>query len=110
MTNVVLFYYFGGILLILLALPLYLGKVKPNPFYGFFTPKMLENADSWYAVNKVSAGWMIITGVLTVFTTIVLAFVPNLSADAYENTCALIFWGGVTVGGVLTYKYIIDRV
>lgn len=107
MTNVGLFYLYGGIFLILLALPLYFGKVKPNPFYGFgfFT----RNTDVWYAVNKVSAGWMIVTGVLTVFITIALAFVPNLSADAYENTCTVIFWGGITIGGIATWKYMIDR-
>jgi uncharacterized membrane protein len=105
MAGLILLYIAGGILLILLAIPLYMGKVKPNLWYGFRVRKTLQNPDAWYAVNRVGAGWMMVSGVLTVLITIALAFVPGLSLDAYATLCAVAFAGVLTVGMVITFRY-----
>jgi uncharacterized membrane protein len=42
-----------------LAAPLALGKVPPNGFYGFRTPKTLSSPDIWYPANRI-AGWLMI--------------------------------------------------
>lgn len=43
----------------LVAVPMVLGKVPPNGFYGFRTPKTLSSAAIWYPANRFS-GWMMI--------------------------------------------------
>lgn len=40
-----------SIVMALLAIPLVLGWVPPNHFYGFRTPRTLANRDLWYRVN-----------------------------------------------------------
>ena len=43
------------------ALPMVLGKVPPNPIYGFRTPKTLSSPEVWYVANRI-AGWFMIAG------------------------------------------------
>ena len=45
-----------GILFIVLSVPVILKMVKPNPWYGFRTPKTLSNEGVWYRANYVF-GW-----------------------------------------------------
>jgi SdpI/YhfL family protein len=66
--TLLLIYASGGILLMLLALPLIAGKIKPNPFYGFRVPATLENPDIWYATHKYFAKRQLIVGLLEVAT------------------------------------------
>lgn len=35
------------------TLPMALGKVKPNPFYGFRTKKSMSSEEAWYKLNKL---------------------------------------------------------
>ena len=105
MLTLTLLYIAGGILLILLAIPLYLGKIKPNLWYGFRIRKTLENPDVWYPVNKYGSGWMMLSGVVTVLCAVGFALIPGISVDAYATTCALIFAAVITVGLVITFRY-----
>ena len=105
MTELVLLYIAGGILLILLAIPLYLGKIKPNLWYGFRIRKTLENPNIWYPVNKFGAGWMMISGAVTVLCAVGFALIPGISVDGYATTCALVFAGVLTLGLVITFRY-----
>jgi hypothetical protein len=43
-------------IILLVALPLALGVIPPNRFYGVRTPLTLADAPGWYAVNRL-AGW-----------------------------------------------------
>jgi uncharacterized membrane protein len=58
----------GG-LFALLGLPLYLSWIPPNRFYGFRTERTIANPAVWYRVNRVSGGWLIMTGTLAVAVT-----------------------------------------
>ena len=51
------FWRFAGLygVLMLAALPLFLGWVPPNQFYGFRFPGALANAAQWYALNQAGA-------------------------------------------------------
>ena len=56
----------AGILLAALSIPLILGRVPPNHWYGFRTSKTLSIAKLWRASNQY-AGWCLIaTGAATV--------------------------------------------
>lgn len=108
MIQLVILYVASGILLILLAIPLYLGKIKPNPWYGFRIRKTLENPNIWYPVNRFGAGWLMLSGVVTVLCAVGFALIPGLSVDVYAIACALAFAGVITLGLVLTFRYM-DR-
>jgi uncharacterized membrane protein len=56
--------YFLPIIMAALALPMALGKVPPNPIYGFRTPKTLSSADIWYPANRAGGWFMIAAGAL----------------------------------------------
>ncbi len=46
----------GPLILAALSIPLILGLVPPNRYYGLRTPKTLANAALWYRANRF-AGW-----------------------------------------------------
>ena len=105
MPQLILLYIAGGILMILLAIPLYLGKIKPNLWYGFRIRKTLENPEIWYPVNKYGAGWMMFSGLVTVLCSMAFALIPGISLDGYATSCALTFATVTTVGLVITFRY-----
>jgi hypothetical protein len=44
-----------GIILIAVSIPLYLGKIRMNCYYGFRIRKAFESNDNWYVINKYGA-------------------------------------------------------
>lgn len=84
-------YVVTGLLLCILSVPLILKKVKPNGLYGFRVKKTLENPDIWYAANCYSGKWLLVTGLITIMTSIVLACMPDLSIDDYTAAVLAVF-------------------
>jgi hypothetical protein len=41
-----------GSVTFVILIPLYCGKVKPNPIYGIRVRKAFESEDNWYRINK----------------------------------------------------------
>lgn len=62
---ILLVYMFASGILVILGLPLYFQKIPPNRFYGFRTPRTLADPKVWYPVNRVTGGWMAVTGAAT---------------------------------------------
>jgi uncharacterized membrane protein len=54
------FAYFPAALMIAFSVPMVLGKVPPDGFYGFRTRKTLSSPSVWYPANKMY-GWFLIT-------------------------------------------------
>ena len=52
------------VLLIGLSLPLIYGKVPPNHWYGFRTPKTLSSDAMWYRTNRVGGQYLVIAAIL----------------------------------------------
>ncbi|HEX5431511.1 MAG TPA: SdpI family protein [Bryobacteraceae bacterium] len=50
-------------LLICVCIPMALGMVPPNGFYGFRTEKTLSSPKVWYPANR-ACGWFMIAGEL----------------------------------------------
>ncbi len=65
-SAILLVYMLSSGMVILLGLPLYFRKVPPNRFYGFRTGRTLADSDTWFLVNRVTGGWMVLTGAVTV--------------------------------------------
>jgi len=51
-----------GLVFILIGVPFYLEKVKPNRWSGFRTRKTLSSPEVWYAANKVMGFDLILAG------------------------------------------------
>lgn len=84
-----------GFLLALIAVPLILRRVPPNPFYGLRVPATFRDENVWYDANAAAGRDMVVLGVLI----IVAAFVaPALGA---RDMALAVTWGAVGVGGAM---------
>ena len=54
-----------GLLFVGISIPLVLGKVPPNSFYGCRTTKTLSDPKIWYEANRMSGKDFLISGLLT---------------------------------------------
>jgi uncharacterized membrane protein len=53
-----------GVLFVLVGLPFYYGKVKPNSWSGFRTGKTMSDPNIWYAANKTMGLDFMIAGIV----------------------------------------------
>jgi hypothetical protein len=58
----VVFFLIAYAVIALAAVPLAMGIVPPNPYFGFRTPRCLDNSTLWYTVNAVG-GQLILVAV-----------------------------------------------
>ena len=71
-----------GLLFIGISIPLILGRVPPNSFYGCRTTKTLSDPEIWYEANRISGKDFLISGVLTLVAALVmLAFGRGMNPD-----------------------------
>ncbi len=47
------------------GVPLWLGKVSPNRFYGFRTPLTVNQPEMWYPINAIAGRDLVISGLLS---------------------------------------------
>ena len=94
-----------GLLLTLVALPLYFQKIPPNGLYGFRVRKTMENKDIWYAVNKYSSRWLIAAGLVMALSAYVLYLLPGISLDGYSLACLVVFTVVLATGMIISIRY-----
>jgi hypothetical protein len=95
----------SSLLMIGLAIPLALGKVKPNWVYGFRTPRTINNPDIWYPVNAYAGKALIYAGI--VILTVSLALLPvGVSVDTYAIavTAAVVIALTASIG--MSFRYL----
>lgn len=109
MFPLLLIYSLGSLLLILLAIPLLLGKVKPNPFYGFRVQQTLDDSAAWYAVNAYFAKYQLAAGVIELLASVGLYFVPGISVDVYALSCLSVFVIVFGIGLTKGWMYLKNR-
>ena len=76
----------SGLVVAGLSVPLILGKIPPNGLYGFRVKKTMENPDIWYAINKYSGKWLLVTHLALIVAAIGIYFQPNITLDGYSLT------------------------
>jgi hypothetical protein len=64
-----------GIVIIMISIPLYLGKVKMNGVYGFRIRKAFESEQNWYRINRYGARALILWAVVLMAVGIICLFV-----------------------------------
>ena len=60
-TNLMLVAYLFPGLAVVFGIPMALGLVPPNRFYGYRTRRTLSSAEIWYPANR-ACGWAMIAG------------------------------------------------
>ena len=106
MKTMLVMYVIFGLLLAGLSVPLLLDKIPPNGWYGFRVPSTLYNEQLWYKVNRYSARWMLLAGIITVVAAVALYFVPGLTVDGYAWLLLAAFALPFAVGVVLSFRYL----
>ena len=83
-----------GILMILLAIPLTLRKVKPNIWYGFRTPKTLSDEGIWYEANEYAGKALLVASGIIVIAALVLYWVVSGTefGTALSEPTVLMLW------------------
>jgi uncharacterized membrane protein len=105
-TILLTLFLFNGAVLIAMSLPLILGKVPPNPWYGFRVGRTLKDPAVWYAANRYAAWRMMAVGVAVLFVAPAVYFARNVSLVAYALTCAGVAVIGLTVALVQSFRYL----
>jgi uncharacterized membrane protein len=96
----------SALLVIALAIPMIRRKVKPNPYYGFRTPRLLKNPDLWYDANAYAGRWLVVYGLGVLVASIGLALVPNISPDTYAIAVTGVALGGLGLLCLLLWRYL----
>jgi|SRR5215510_14872065 len=71
-TFAALLFVIVGVIYIGLGIPLLLGRIPPNAWYGCRTQKTLSSEEIWYPVNRVTGRYMIISGVAVILSAFVV--------------------------------------
>lgn len=85
--------------MIVLSIPMILGKVPPNPIYGFRTRKTLSDPEIWYDVNEFAGKLMFVWGGVMAVAAIVLDRIDGMSIDSYSYAFLAVVLG---IGAVVT--------
>jgi hypothetical protein len=101
-----LLYILTGLLFVGVAIPLVLGRVPPNPWYGFRVPQTLNNPSIWYPANAYSGRLLLTYGVLQTLFAAVLAIIPGISGQLYAILCTAFLVVGLLVVVVLSVSYV----
>jgi hypothetical protein len=96
MLVLLLFNTFSGLLLAVISIPLILQKISPNPWYGFRVKRTLDDPAVWYAVNAYAAKRLLVVGLVSSVSAVLLFFVPGIDLNTYALAGA-----GITFGGLL---------
>jgi uncharacterized membrane protein len=92
---------FLGIVVILVSIPLYFGKIKMNRAYGFRIAKALESDESWYKINRYGARVLMYWAVFMMIMGIICLYVEPQSV----LTVAKITFLSVVIPVVQTFWY-----
>ena len=101
MPSPVLLYAIPGVVMILLAIPLMLRRIPPNPLYGLRVPAAYKDEQVWYDANAASGRDMAVIGLGLTLLTVVLqvAGVRDMALAAAWSVAFGVGTIGVTVLG-----------
>ena len=96
-----------GVLMVVLAIPMILGKVPPNNVYGFRTKQTLSDPGIWYPANAYAGKWLLVWGLVMVAAAFLpLWFLPDLTEDGYAILFTIVLLGGVLIVVLLSWRYL----
>jgi uncharacterized membrane protein len=90
MDAMFLLFLISGILMVALAIPMALGWIKPNPWYGVRVRSTLDDPRLWYAANRVAGRWLTLAGVVFLIAAVGLRWIPGITVDMYAIACLVV--------------------
>ena len=106
MATLMILFTSSGLLLAAISVPLILGKIGPNPLYGFRVKKTLEDPAVWYPVNTYAAKRLLVVGLGISVSAALLFFLPGIDLLVYALSCAGIGLGGLLVAVIQSFVYL----
>ncbi|MBN2536122.1 MAG: SdpI family protein [Spirochaetales bacterium] len=82
----------ASLVIIAVSIPLILDKIKPNQLYGFRTPKTLSSEEIWYKANKYSGMVLLITGIFTLISMLVILIIAEKIGMGYTIGFSMILF------------------
>ncbi len=95
-----------GLLMVGLALPLVLRRVKPNAAYGFRTPRTLSDESVWYEANAFAGRLTLGLGTGFALASIVLYFPLGENFVVYNIVCGVVLLAGGLITLVVSFRFL----
>jgi uncharacterized membrane protein len=95
-----------GALLVGLSIPLVRRRVKPNPWYGFRTPRSMSSERIWYEANAYAGRLAVRLGLGFLVAVVGLYFVLRPNFVVYNLACTAALLGTIVVHLVLCFRYL----
>jgi uncharacterized membrane protein len=92
--------------LAVISIPLILGKITPNGFYGFRVRKTIEDPEIWYTANEFSGKSLLIAGLVMALSAFGLSFVPGIALDIYAYTVLSVWIFAFAVMVIVSVRYL----
>ena len=104
MENLIWFYAVMGILLILASVPMIIGTVPPNRWYGFRTPRTQSDPKVWYPANRIAGQYLAFAGLLMELATLGVALLHKQMTPATGATILIVVGiGSIAAATVLSF-------
>lgn len=96
----------AGLLIAAIALPLILGKIPPNLWYGFRTPRTLGDPAVWYPANAYAGRWLFASGIIIAIAAVALLFIPNVSIEFYTYSMLAVTLLTIGLSVLQSFRYL----
>jgi len=93
-------------LFILLAIPLMLKKIPPNPIYGYRTPDLIKRPAHWFEVNAYFGLCLLLSSLFMGAVSLFLFAWRGFSASLFLNLSIVLMLSPVAVSGILTTVFL----
>jgi uncharacterized membrane protein len=97
---------FSGLLLAAFSIPLILGEIGPNSWYGFRVKKTLDDPTVWYPANAFAGKRLFVVGIVGSLFAPLFFLVPKIDLNTYAIGCAVVTVGGLIVTVIQSFLYL----
>jgi uncharacterized membrane protein len=96
-------------LAIVFGIPMALGLVPPNPYYGYRTRKTFSSTDTWYRANRIAGCSLLMAGILALCHNLLLQHDhpgwPSATKQLIMTiSAALLLFLGLIISGIYVRK------
>lgn len=95
-----------SVVLILVAIPLALGKVPPNVVYGYRTRATLADEDVWYDANAYFGRCLIVASLCGVLAAWALYVLKPFPPDVFLPVSLVVLVAPTLVAALVTARYV----
>ena len=95
----------SGLVLAGVCVPLILGRIPPNGWYGFRVRKTIEYPEIWYPVNKYSGERLLLASLVLVVAAVGYTYIPGITIDIYSYAVLVTWVVGFTLAIVSSFRY-----